>query len=145
MLRLRALVVASVVGIALAACGGGGSGGSNGGSGGSGSGGGGTTTTNPCSTALTEDTAQIAAVGTVAQSGAPATDKKTLVDGDPRGRLAEAIALNRKAEEYRKTLQIRPSWTGSSTPSSARSRPRPAPRQSPRTSATSRSFRTPAI
>jgi hypothetical protein len=109
MVRLRGFTIASVIGLFLAACGGGSGGSSSGGSGtgGSGSGGGGTTPANPCSTALTEDTAQIAAVGTVAQTGAPSTDKKTLVDGDPRGRLAEALALNRKAEEYRKTLQIR--------------------------------------
>jgi hypothetical protein len=128
MLRLRALVVASVVGIALAACGGGGSGSSNSGgngSGGSGSGGG-TTTANPCSTALTEDTAQIAAVGAVAQSGAPpSTDKKTLVDGDPRGRLAEALALNRKAEEYRKTLQIRRTVENASRQEPAATSPAP--------------------
>ncbi len=109
MVRLRALAIASFLAIFVAACGGGSSSSSgSGSSGGSGSGSGGTTPVNPCTTALTEEDAQIAAVGTVAQSGArPATDKKTLIDGDPRGRLGEALALNRKADEYRQTLQIR--------------------------------------
>ena len=108
MVRLRALIIASLVGACIAACGGSGSSSSsNSGSTGNGSGTG-TTPVNPCTTALTDDVAQIAAVGTAAQSGAPpSTDKKTLIDGDPRGRLAEALALNRKGDEYRKTLQIR--------------------------------------
>ncbi|HEY2432584.1 MAG TPA: hypothetical protein VGI12_07910 [Vicinamibacterales bacterium] len=107
MVRLRALAIASVLAMFVAACGGSSNSNSSSG-GGSGSGGGGTTPVNPCSTALTDENAQIAAVGAVAQSGGrPATDKKTVIDGDPRGRLAEAFALNRKAEEYRKTLQIR--------------------------------------
>ena len=46
-------------------------------------------------------------------SGSPgsgtAAGKKTLVDGNPRGRLAEAIALNRWAEERRRNLQVRES------------------------------------
>jgi hypothetical protein len=108
MVRLRALVIASLLGVCIAACGGSSSSSSSSGSGSSGGSSGGTTPVNPCATALTDDVAQIAAVGAVAQSGAPpSTDKKTLVDGDPRGRLAEALALNRKADEYRKALQIR--------------------------------------
>jgi hypothetical protein len=103
--RVRALFIAAAIGFLVSACGSS-SGSSNNNNGGSG-GGGGTTTTNPCTTALTEDTAEIAAVGTVAQNGVPATDKRTLVDGDPRGRLAEAIALNRQAEEWRRTRQVR--------------------------------------
>src|SRR4051812_14448112 len=106
--RLRALSIATSLAILAAACGGGSSnsGGNNGG-GGTG-GGGGTTTVNPCTTALTEGTADIAAVGSVAQSGVPpSTDKKTIVDGDPRGRLAEALALNGKAQEWRRTQDIR--------------------------------------
>ena len=110
MLRLRALAIASALGLLVAACGGGGSssGGNNGGSSGGGTGGGGTTTANPCSTSLTEDNGQIAAVGSVALGLArPSTDKKTLVDGDPRGRLAEAVALNRAGEQWRRTREIR--------------------------------------
>jgi hypothetical protein len=110
MVRLRALLIASVLGVFIAACGGGSSGSSSGSGGTTGSTGGtgGTTPVNPCTTALTDDTAQIAAVGVVARTGAPpTTDKKTLVDGDPRGRLAEAAAFNRQAEEWRKTRQIR--------------------------------------
>jgi hypothetical protein len=43
------------------------------------------------------------------QGSGTASGKKTLVDGNPRGRLAEAIALNRWAEERRRNLQIRAS------------------------------------
>jgi hypothetical protein len=43
------------------------------------------------------------------QGSGTAGGKKTLVDGNPRGRLAEAIALNRWAEERRRNLQIRAS------------------------------------
>jgi hypothetical protein len=110
MARLRAFIIACVLGTVVAACGGGSSssssGGSSGGSGG-GSGGGGTAAVNPCTTALADDTAQIAAVGIVARGSVPPADKKALIDGDPRGRLAEAAALNRKADEWRKTQQIR--------------------------------------
>ena len=108
MVRLRAFLIASVIAV-LAACGGGGGGNNNGGNnGGGGGGGGGTTPVNPCTTALTEDSAGIAAVGQLAQSGAPPdTDKKTLVDGNPRGRLAEAAALNQYAESRRRTQEIR--------------------------------------
>ena len=107
MVRLRALAIAFVLGFLAAACGGSGS--SNSGSGGSSSGGSGTGTTpiNPCTNALTDDAAEVAAVGAVAQGTTAPADKRTLVDGDPRGRLAEALALNRQAEEYRRTLQIR--------------------------------------
>jgi hypothetical protein len=104
--RLRALLIALTISLVAAACGSSGS--NNSGNNGGGSGGGGTTPTNPCTTALTEGTADVAAVGELAQSGAPASDdKKTLIDGDPRGRLAEAAALNQKAEEWRRTRAIR--------------------------------------
>ena len=108
--RVRAFLTACVIGFLAAACGGGGSssGGNNNGGGGGGGGGGGTTTVNPCTTALTEETAHIAAVGQVAQTGAPPdTDKKTIIDGDPRGRLAEAFALNQQAQERRRNQEIR--------------------------------------
>jgi len=92
----------------VAACGGSSSSSNNSGNNGGGSNPGGGTTVNPCTTALTEDTAQIAAVGQVAQSGVPtATDKRTLVDGDPKGRLAEAYALNKQAQEQRRNQDIR--------------------------------------
>jgi hypothetical protein len=107
MARVRALLIASCIGLVAAACGGGGSNSGNNGGTTTPPGGGGTTTANPCSTALTED-ATIAAVGSVAQTGAPpSTDKKTIVDGDPRGRLAEALALNRQAQERRRNQEIR--------------------------------------
>jgi hypothetical protein len=103
--RLRAFFIATSFAILAAACGGGGS---NSGGNNNGGGGGGTTPVNPCTTALTEATGQIAAVGQVAQSGAPAsTDKTTIVDGDPRGRLAEAFALNQQAQERRRNEEIR--------------------------------------
>ncbi|HWJ57328.1 MAG TPA: hypothetical protein VNR90_13910, partial [Vicinamibacterales bacterium] len=106
MRTLRALALAVTMAAVSTACGGGGS--SSGGSSNPPTGGGGTTPVNPCSTALTEDSGEIAAVGSVAQTGAPpSTDKKTLVDGDPRGRLAEALALNRQAEQFRRTQAIR--------------------------------------
>jgi len=89
----------------LAACGGGG-GNNNGGN--NGGGGGGTTPVNPCTTALTEDASHTAAVGANAQAGTPPdTGKKTIVDGDPRGRLAEALAFNQYAESRRRTQEIR--------------------------------------
>jgi hypothetical protein len=90
--------------VALAAACGGGSGGSTTSPP---STGGGTTAANPCSTALAGESVDIAAVGSVAQGGGPApTDKTTLIDGDPRGRLAEAVALNRQAEEWRRTRRL---------------------------------------
>ena len=98
MSRAHALVTAFCVSTLLAACGGGG--GSNGGSGGSGGGGGGsgTTPTNPCTTALLADPTANAASD--APAGAHA-DKKVLVDGNPRGRLAEALALHEDAQRRR--------------------------------------------
>src|SRR3954468_24925561 len=93
MTRTRALVVAMVVATLVAACGGGGS---NGGSNGN-TGGGGTTPANPCTTPLLADTGEIAAIGSVARTGGPVVDKKILIDGDPRGRVDEALALHRDA------------------------------------------------
>jgi hypothetical protein len=43
------------------------------------------------------------------QTSGTASGKKTLVDGNPRGRLTEAIALNHWAEEQRRNLQIKAS------------------------------------
>jgi hypothetical protein len=101
--RTSALPVAFGLALILAACGGGGGNG------------GGTTTppggttppptaTNPCTTALLADSTESASL-----TGAPASDKKTLVDGDPRGRRVEAAALHRWAEERRHNEQIRAS------------------------------------
>jgi hypothetical protein len=103
--RTHALLAAAVVSSFVAACGGGGGGGNNGG----GSGGGNNpppppTTTNPCTTALLADT-EVMAVGSVAQSGVPRDDKRTLIDGNPRGRLYEAMAFHRAAEERRRAQQ----------------------------------------
>ncbi len=110
MARKRALCLALFVSAIVAACGGGGSnnGGSNNG-GSSGGNGGGTTPTNPCTTALLADTAEVAAVGSVAGGLAPAVDKdkKTLVDGSPRGRLWEAKALHEDAQQKRDAARLR--------------------------------------
>ena len=81
-------------------------GGSNNGGGG---GGGGTTPppatgANPCTTALLADSTAPASLG-----NAPESEKKTLVDGNPRGRRFEAAALHRWAEERRRNEQIRAS------------------------------------
>jgi hypothetical protein len=101
--RTRALSIAFGVSLFLAACGGGG-----------GSSPGTTTTTtpaapagNPCTAALLADENRSIESGSAGSTAV--SDKKALVDGNPRGRLAEAIALNRWAEERRRTLQIRQS------------------------------------
>ncbi|MEO6235836.1 MAG: hypothetical protein ABIQ52_02490 [Vicinamibacterales bacterium] len=104
--RIRALLTALSVSLLIAACGGGG--GTSPGTGG------GTTPTptptpsNPCTTALLADIDDRRSLDQTAASTAPA-GKKTIVDGNPRGRLAEAIALNRWADERRRNLQIRSS------------------------------------
>jgi hypothetical protein len=95
MTRTRALFVSVGISVVVAACGGGSSGGSN--NGGNTGGGGGTSATNPCTTALLADTAEVAAVGSTAQSGGPTEDKKKVIDGDPRGRIYEALALHEDA------------------------------------------------
>jgi hypothetical protein len=107
MSRTHALSVALFLSVTLAACGGGGGGNSGGG-------GGGTTppttppTTpvNPCTTALLADTSDVSAVR--GENPAP-SEKKTIVDGNPRGRLPEAIALHNWAEQYRRNREIRAS------------------------------------
>lgn len=106
MSRTHALLAATVVSSLLAACVGGGGGSSNGG----GSGGGANNpppppaTSNPCATALLADT-EVLAVGSVAQSGVARDDKRTLIDGNPRGRLYEAMAFHRAAEEKRRAQE----------------------------------------
>ena len=79
--------------------------------------GGGTTPgTNPCTTALLADTAEVAAVGSVAQAGGATSDKKTIVDGDPRGRVYEALALHKDAvarrEAKARTALVQDDGTG---------------------------------
>jgi hypothetical protein len=124
--RTHALLAAAVVSSLLAACGGGGGGGNNGG----GSGGGGNnpppppTTTNPCTTALLADTA-VMAVGSVAQSGVPRDDKRTLIDGNPRGRLYEAMAFHRAAEEKRRAQQRAAAVTDAGFGQTALTSPKP--------------------
>ena len=107
MCRTRALSIAFGVSLLMAACGGGG-----------GStpppGGGGTTPpptpgVNPCTTALLADPSDSRSIDAAPQGTGTPAPKKTLVDGNPRGRLTEAIALNRWAEERRRNLQIRAS------------------------------------
>ena len=104
--RARALSIGFSLSLFLAACGGGGS-----------SPGTGVTPTptptpaptNPCTTALLADTSESRSIDIGSQGTVTAAAKKALVDGNPRGRLAEAIALHRWAEERRSNLQIRTS------------------------------------
>jgi hypothetical protein len=100
MTRTHALMVSFVAALTVVSCGGGGnSGGSGGGSGSTPppSGGGGTPSANPCSTALEAD--QPSASLSTGQ-GATAS-KKTLIDGNPRGRVYEAMWIHQAAEEER--------------------------------------------
>ena len=114
MTRTRALFVSVAISVVVAACGGS-SGGSN--NGGNTGGGGGTTATNPCTTALLADTAEVAAVGSTAQSGGPTEDKKKVIDGDPRGRVYEALALHQdgvaRREAKARTALVTDDGTGS--------------------------------
>jgi hypothetical protein len=109
MSRIHALPVALCLSVLLAACGGGGGSSS---SGGTGTGGGTTTppptTTDPCATALLADTSE-AAIGNPASPDRAPIDKKSIIDGDPRGRRFEAAALNKWADERRRNQQIRDS------------------------------------
>jgi hypothetical protein len=100
MSRLSAFAAALAIGIFLAACGGGG-GSSSPGSGGTTPPPGGTTTANPCTTALLADTTEAASITGPTSTGKTPADKKTLIDGDPRGRVYEAMALHRDAENKR--------------------------------------------
>jgi hypothetical protein len=97
----RTCAVLSAVGLAvLIGCGGGNSGGGNGGSGGGGGGGGGggTTPVNPCTTALLDDPTLNAVSDTAATAVA---EKKLHIDGNPRGRAYEALALHEAAKRKR--------------------------------------------
>ena len=127
MRTFRALALATTLAAVSFACGGGG-GSSSGGSTTTPGTGTGTTPVNPCTTALTEDAAEIAAVGRVAETGLPpSTDKTTIVDGGSAGRLAEALALNRKAEEWRRTQEIRKTVEAASSSSRTAASGTPAP------------------
>src|SRR5258708_10860743 len=100
MSRVHALSAAICLSILLAACGGGG---------GPSPGTGTTpppaptpTPVNPCTTALAASVPEASVI-----DRAPHTDKKAQIDGNPRGRLPEAIALNRWADDRRRNEQIR--------------------------------------
>jgi hypothetical protein len=94
MSRMRKSGAALALAVLIAACGGGGNSGNNSGSN---PGGGTTPAANPCTAAGAAD---VQAVGNVAAGGG-APDKKTLIDGNPRGRLAEALWIHREAEQRR--------------------------------------------
>ena len=117
MIRSRALATATAAAVWLAACGGG-----SGNSSTPPPSGGGTTTTNPCSTALTAEQAEAPLLGSVAGGAGPTvTDKKTSIDGDPRGRVAEAMWLHQAGEEQR----ARGTRTSEMAPSTAITSPAP--------------------
>ena len=122
MSRIHALPAALCLAVLLAACGGGG--GSNN-SGGTGSGGGTTTPpatpADPCAAALLADTPALASTASSQPGGAPVVDKKSIVDGGPRGRLQEALALHQWANERRHNEQIR-----ASVEATSRGEPQPA-------------------
>ena len=115
MSRTPALAVSVLVAIVVSACADGG--GNNGG--GNPPPGGGTTPNNPCAAALLADTAEVAAIGSSALAGTPAPDKKILVDGDPRGRVYEAIALHRNAVARREARE-RAALVAAESPSGTR-------------------------
>jgi hypothetical protein len=101
-------VCTALLAIVAAACGSGGSGSSSTNPPSTG-GGGGTTTTDPCSTAITADSAEAGPPSLLALGAQPVSDKKTLVDGDPRGRLGEALWLHRAGAERERTASGTPS------------------------------------
>jgi len=101
MIRARAALAALVGSVAIAACGGS----SNNSSGNTPTTPPPPTTGNPC---LSADIAEISAVGAVAQSGIPPPDKRTIVDGDPRGRVYAAIALHRTNSARSRTTAVSP-------------------------------------
>ena len=116
MRRTRAFLIAILVSAAAACNGGNGGGNNNGGGnsgGGGGGGGGGTTPVNPCTTTLLDDARTSALDDTPASAVA---DKKTHIDGNPRGRAYEALALHeaakRKREEDARTAAATDQETG---------------------------------
>lgn len=100
----RTYVVALCLSLTVAACGSSGSSNNSSGSGnGSGSGSGSQPPANPCSTA---GATEVQALGSVA-GGAPAPDKTRLIDGNPRGRLGEALWIHQEGEQRRASGRIR--------------------------------------
>ena len=108
MSRTHAFPVALGLSLLLAACGGGGGGSNNGGTPG-GTTPPPTTTADPCGTALLADMPELASTASAQPGGAPVAGKKAIVDGGPRGRLQEALALHQWANERRHNAQIRAS------------------------------------
>ena len=108
MSRTHAFPVALCLSLLLAACGGGGSGTNNGTTPG-GTTPPPTTTTDPCGAALLADMPELASTASAQPGGAPVAGKKAIVDGGPRGRLQEALALHQWANERRHNAQIRAS------------------------------------
>jgi len=110
----RALLIGSCLSIALAACGGGG-GGSPSTTPPSG-GGGGTTPANPCATALLADESEQPMTGMVAGGERQGvSNKTTLVDGDPRGRVLEAMWIHQAARLRQGSGAVNPSATSESS------------------------------
>ena len=108
MSRTHAFPVALGLSLLLAACGGGGGGANNGGTPG-GTTPPPTTTADPCGTALLADMPELASTASAQPGGTPVAGKKAIVDGGPRGRLQEALALHQWANERRHNAQIRAS------------------------------------
>ena len=98
MSRARAFVSAVCLAILVGCGGGGGNNGGNNGGGGGGGGGGGTTPVNPCTTTLLDDARTSAVDATPASAVA---EKKSHIDGNPRGRTYEALALHEAAKRQR--------------------------------------------
>ena len=94
--RVRALSLAVCLAV-LVGCGGGGGSNNNGGNNGGGNGGG-TTPVNPCTTALLDESRSAAQEPT---SPAAIAEKKAVIDGNPRGRAYEALALHEAAKRKR--------------------------------------------
>src|SRR5436190_1958216 len=105
MSRTHAFPVALGLSLLLAACGGGGGGSNNGGTPG-GTTPPPTTTADPCGTALLADMPELASTASAQPGGTPVAGKKAIVDGGPRGRLQEALALHQWANERRHNAKI---------------------------------------
>ena len=101
---------AFVLALLAGACGGGSGGGTN--TPPPPSGGGGTPSANPCVAALASDEGTEPISGMVASGqSAPVRDKKILVDGNPRGRLAEALWIHQAAQLQRRGFRLQAEGT----------------------------------